>query len=105
MVVQYPDKIIITRKSGGDSYQDKNLNWVINDVIEIIELDCRFVPNGSGKQIKLADGSDYTYGYRIAFPIGTTNIQVMDDYERVGTSYKGIIQQFEIGQLHSVAWV
>lgn len=101
-LVQYPDTIRITRE--GSSVMDDNGDWITNDG-ETLEFICRFVPNGSGKSIRLADGTDYVYGYKIAFPLGTTDIRVRDNYERVGTDYKGNILQFEIGQLHSVAWV
>lgn len=103
MVVQYPDKIRITREGG--SVQDPDTgDWITTDG-ETLEFECRFVPNGAGKNIRLADGTDYVYGYKIAFPFGTTDIRVKDNYERVGTDYAGVILQFEIGQLHSVAWV
>lgn len=102
-LVQYPDTIRITRE--GSSVQDPNTgDWITTDG-ETLEFACRFVPNGSGKSIRLSDGTDYVYGYKIAFPFGTTDVRVRDNYERVGTDYKGNILQFEIGQLHSVAWV
>lgn len=100
MVVQYPDTIVITRNGG--STQDADGNWIETQG-ETITLKCRFVPNGSGKQIKVADGSNFTYGYRIAFPFGTTNVREMDTFKR--GDEVGTIMRFEIGQLHSVAWV
>lgn len=102
MVIQYPDTIVITRE--GSSVMDDNGDWITTDG-ETLEFACRFVPNGSGKSIRLADGTDYVYGYKIAFPFGTNDIRVRDNYERLGTDYNGVILQFEIGQLHSVAWV
>lgn len=100
MVVQYPDEIVITRAGG--SVQDENGNWVTTPSEEIT-IPCRFVPNGAGKSVALADGTNYVFTYRIAFPVGTENVKEQDVYTR--GSETGIIKRFEIGQLHSVAWV
>lgn len=100
VIVQYPDEIVITRE--GNSYRDDNGNWVTTPS-EVITLMCRFVPNGAGKTIKLPDGTDYVFNYRIAFPYGTTNVRPQDIYQR--GSEEGVIKRFEVGQLHSVAWV
>lgn len=100
MVVQYPDTIVITREGG--SVQDENGNWITTDG-ETLEFECRFVPNGSGKSVSLMDGTNYTYHYQVAFPKGTTNVKPQDIYKR--GDEEGIIKRFEIGQLHSIAWI
>lgn len=100
MVIQYPDTIVITRE--GSSSLDGNGNWITTPS-ETITLKCRFVPNRQSQSIALADGTNYTYHYQVAFPLGTTNVRPHDNYER--GNEKGIIQRFEIGQLHSVAWI
>lgn len=100
MVIQYPDTIVITREGG--STQDADGNWITTEG-ETIILKCRFVPNRQSQTVKTADGQDFIYHYQIAFPVGTTNIKVRDTFTRNDIS--GIILQFEVGQLHSVAWV
>lgn len=101
VIEQYPDTIIITRSIGG-SIQDEDGNWTTTPD-EVLEFKCRFVPNGAGKAVTLQDGTNYTYSYKVAFPLGTTDIRVHDKYTRKGID--GTIKQFEVGQLHSVAWV
>lgn len=100
MVVQYPDTIVITRE--GSSVQDENGNWITTDG-ETITLKCRFVPNLQVRTVTLMDGTNYVYHYQVAFPKGTTNVKPQDVYKRADE--EGIIKRFEIGQLHSVAWI
>lgn len=100
MVVQYPDTIVITRE--GSSVQDENGNWITTDG-ETITLKCRFVPNLQVRTVTLMDGTNYTYHYQVAFPKGTTNVKPQDIYKR--GDEEGIIKRFEVGQLHSIAWI
>lgn len=100
VIEQYPDTIVITRE--GESVMDNDGNWITSPS-ETITLKCRFVPNLQASKISLPDGVEFVYHYQIAFPKGTTNIRPQDVYAR--GDEKGIIQRFEIGQLHSVAWV
>lgn len=100
MVVQYPDTIVITRE--GSSSQNENGDWITTNG-ETITLKCRFVPNLQARSVALADGTNYVYHYQVAFPKGTTNVRPHDNYAR--GNEKGIIQRFEVGQLHSVAWI
>lgn len=100
VVEQYPDEIVITRAGG--SVQDENGNWITTES-EVITLRCRFVPNLQSRTVKTADGQDFTYHYQIAFPKGTVNVRARDIYER--GSEQGVIVRFEVGQLHSIAWI
>lgn len=100
MVVQYPDTIVIVRE--GSSVLDENGNWITTDG-ETITLECRFVPNLQVRTVTLMDGTNYVYHYQVAFPKGTTNVKPQDIYKR--GDEEGIIKRFEIGQLHSVAWI
>ena len=100
MVIQYPDTIVITRE--GSSEMDENGNWITTEG-ETITLKCRFVPNLQARTIKTMDGQDFSYHYQIAFPKGTVNVRARDNYARGNET--GVIVRFEIGQLHSVAWV
>lgn len=100
VIEQYPDTIVITRN--GSSVMDDNGNWITTPN-EVIELQCRFVPNLQARKVATADGTDYTYHYQIAFPLGTTNVRPHDNYARGNET--GIIMRFEVGQLHSIAWV
>lgn len=100
--IQYPDTILIERFIQG--YQDANGNW-IEGTATTKEYKCRFVPNSKGRIIATADGGNYAFNYQIALPLGTTDIKVGDSFKRIGTDLEGTIMQFEIGQLHSVAWV
>lgn len=100
MVVQYPDTIVIVRE--GSSVLDDNGNWVTTPG-ETITLKCRFVPNGSGKSVSLMDGTNYVFAYQVAFPKDTTNVKPQDIYKR--GDEEGIIKRFEVGQLHSIAWI
>lgn len=100
MVVQYPDTIVIIREGG--SVQDENGNWITTDG-ETITLKCRFVPNLQVRTVSLMDGTNYTYHYQVAFPKGTTNVKPQDIYKR--GDEEGVIKRFEVGQLHSIAWI
>lgn len=100
MVVQYPDTIVIVREGG--SVQDENGNWVTTPS-ETITLKCRFVPNLQVRTVALMDGTNYTYHYQVAFPKGTTNVRPQDIYKR--GDEEGVIKRFEVGQLHSIAWI
>lgn len=100
--IQYPDTILIERFTQG--YQDNEGNW-IEGVSITQEHKCRFVPNSKGRIIATADGGNYAFNYQIALPLSTTDIKVGDTFKRAGTDLEGIIMQFEVGQLHSLAWV
>lgn len=100
VIKQYPDTIVITR--AGESVQDENGNWITTDG-EVITLKCRFVPNLQARTIKTMDGQEFTYHYQVAFPRGTTNVRPRDIYTR--GNEQGVIVRFEVGQLHSVAWI
>lgn len=100
--IQYPDTILIERFTQG--YQDDEGNW-IEGTATTKEYKCRFVPNSKGRIIATADGGNYAFNYQIALPFGTTDIKVGDTFKRAGTDLEGIIMQFEVGQLHSLAWV
>lgn len=100
VIEQYPDTIVITR--AGESVQDENGNWITTES-ETITLKCRFVPNSRGRVVKTQDGQDFVYNYQVAFPMGTTNVKPRDVYTR--GNEQGVIVRFEVGQLHSVAWI
>lgn len=93
-ITQYPDTITLKRVT---LEQDDNGN--MQEETKEITHKCRFVPNSKGHVISTADGGNYVFSYRVAFPFGVTDVQVGDICE------KGIITQFEVGQLHSVAWI
>lgn len=99
-VKQYPDTLYITRVT--DGYQDAEGNW-IDGFKEYLEFPCRFFPNTKGNIISTENGGNYYFRYQIALPKGTENIKVGDTYKR--GDKEGVIAQFEIGQLHSLAWV
>lgn len=107
MVIQYPDTIKLTIIT--ESIYDPITGKWSDPIEEVVIIPCRFVPSG-GKLLKLQDGSELSYNYKVAIPFGAIeNIPSLTNF--VGTDKSGVqIMQgqaimFHIGQLHSVLWV
>lgn len=99
MVEQYPDEIKIVNIIGGG--QDENGDFI--PPTQTTEyLKCRFVP--SGQSIKaLFDGKEYVVSYKIAFPLGSKPLIIGQKVFR--GDWELTVLNYEVGQLHSVAWV
>lgn len=103
MVVQYPHTL--TAKIISESYQDDDGNWMPGGV-STRQITCRAEPNGSGRQIQLADGSLITYSWIVYMPKATqplpNGIVVAVDSS---PSALGKVLRFSQGQLNSRLWL
>lgn len=107
MVIQYPDTIKLTILTES-TYDPITGKWS-EPIEEVAEFNCRFVHSG-GKLLKLQDGSELSYNYKVAIPFGVIeNIPSLTNF--IGTDKSGVeimkgqTIMFHIGQLHSVLWV
>jgi len=105
LVVQYPHTITATIVT--ESHQDNNGNWVPGGSTNRV-ITGRAEPNGSGRMVQLADGSQIVYNWVIYMPKGTTplpdgaEIVVTWNTQAVG---RGKVLRFSQGQLNSRLWL
>lgn len=105
MVRQYP--YILQVQSGEKPVQDENGNWVGGQTTWINLCRCRD-ENGSGKPLKMADGTSVVYSFLIQMPNGVealkagTLVRVVDGSQ---IREQGAVLYSRKDQLHSRAWI
>ena len=104
---QYPDTIKLTIIT--ESIYDPITGKWSDSIEEIFEFNCRFVPSG-GKLIKLQDGSELAYNYKVAIPKGSIdNIPSLTNFTGIDELGVEIMQgqtiMYQNGFYHSVLWV
>jgi len=90
-------------------WDEENGGWTDGQQGEEVELRCRAVPNGSGKQALNKDGVSIVYAFDLAFPAGTPNIPADTLITITGLDnvklFEGRILRFQKGIYHSIGWV
>lgn len=104
---QYPDTIKLTIITES-IYDPITGNWS-DPIEEVVIIPCRFVPSG-GKLLKLQDGSELAYNYKVAIPKGSiTNIPSLTNFigfDELGVEImRGQTIMYHNGFYHSVLWV
>lgn len=105
VITQYPHTVTFTFATG--SVQDANGNWVAGGT-ETKAITGRAEPNGGGRLVQLADGSQVVYSWTVYMPKGTppvpdgTQVDVTWNGAFVG---KGKSLRFSQGQLNSRLWL
>lgn len=108
MVSQYPHSMNVTLQNG-NSTQDDNGNWMVpTNEITMNNLPCRAEPN-SNSFITLADGSKYSFAFKVYMPIPDDDIPVGADILITDANAQvvatGKVKQFFRGQLNCRLWL
>jgi len=107
MVEQYPHIVRVHIPANG-GYNPDTGEYEPTGPEQTIEVSARVIPAGSGKRVRKVDGTEVTYNYDIAFPIGTDLPESVAlkkiECNEVFPGQLDLIR-FHKGQLHSRGWI
>lgn len=101
---------ILSFKQTPIGYRDGNGDWIApENEVEPILLNCKAVPNGSGRTINTQDGISVVYSWTIYLDKNVKDFNYGDDVtllnrlsEVIG---KGSVKMFHRGQFNAKIWV
>ncbi|RNL50771.1 hypothetical protein [Pedobacter jejuensis] len=90
--------------------KDENGDWVPgNSTISDLELECRAVPNGTGKPLPGVDGDKVIFNYLVYLPAEIVDIPektIVEFVYKGKVFYKGpVLRFFGAGRLNTRLWV